>query len=337
LADTRVPSSLASAPASAETPIQIPIVRSAGDRVFRGTAFAAGLLVFVIIVAIAVFLAIQAAPALRAHGLAKFLTTQEWNPDTSGRYGIPGLVGGTVLIAAIALVVAMPISLACALGINEYAPPRLRGMLISLVDLLAALPSLVYGFWGLIYFQGKVVGVSRWLHDHLGFIPLFKATPNELDKGFGSSMFIAALIVAIMVVPIITSVSREVLSLVPRDICEAALALGGTRWGMIRDVILPFGGRGILGASMLGLGRALGETIAVSLILAPDFRLTPHVLVPGGGSVAALIVAKFNNALTLGRSALIAAGLVLFLLTLVVNMIAAAIVGRTRSEQGLVL
>jgi phosphate transport system permease protein len=337
LADTRAPSSTAFAPESSEAPIQIPVIRSGGDRVFRVTAFAAGLLVFVIIVAIAVFLAVQAVPALRGHGFVNFLRTQEWNPDNSGRFGIPGLILGTVLISAIALALALPISLACALGINEYAPPRLRATLISLVDLLAALPSLVYGFWGLIYLQPRTVGVARWLHDHLGFIPLFKATPTQLNKGFASSMFVAGLVVTIMVVPIITSVSREVLSLVPRENCEAALALGGTRWGMIRDVILPFGRRGIIGASMLGLGRALGETIAVSLILAPDYKVCVHVLVPCGGSIAATIVAQFNNALTTGRSALVAAGLVLFVITLAVNLVAAVIVGRTRSEQGLAL
>src|SRR5262245_9530615 len=272
-------------------------MRSAGDRWFRSGVFGAGLLVFAIIIAIAIFLTVQAIPAFRIQSVVKFFTTEEWNPDATHRFGVPGLIVGTALVAAQALLIALPISLACALGINEYAPPRLRPGLIALVDLLAAVPSLVYGFWGRDFLQPHAVGVARWLHDHAGFIPFFQASQTEIDKGYASSMFVAGLIVAIMVVPIITSVTREVLSLVPRETCEAALALGGTRWGMIRDVILPFGRRGIVGAAMLGLGRALGETIAVSLIIAPDYQVCHHLLVPCGGAIAPLIVAKFNNTL----------------------------------------
>jgi phosphate transport system permease protein len=170
-------------------------------------------------------------------------------------------------------------------------------------------------------------GASRWLTDHLGFIPIFKTSRPV----FGSSMFVAGLVVAVMIAPIIAAVAREVFAQVPRVTCEGALALGGTRWGMIRKVILPFGRSGVIGASMLGLGRALGETIAVVLILSINFKVTSHVLEPGGGSVAALIANFFPEAADGGRSALIAAGLALFVLTLLVNMAARLVVNRSHA------
>jgi phosphate transport system permease protein len=180
--------------------------------------------------------------------------------------------------------------------------------------------------WGLYYMQPHLQGTSRWLTDHLGFVP-----PFHTDRPvFGSSMFVAGLVVGLMVLPIIASVTREVLAQAPRATCEAALALGGSRWGMIRSVILPFGRSGIVGAAMLGLGRALGETIAIALILSFDFRVTAKILEPGGGSVAGLIANNFGEAGEAQRHALVAAGLALFVITLLVNIAARIIVRRGR-------
>jgi len=296
-----------------------------GDRVFRFVAAAAAAGVVAILGLVALFLMLEAEPALKVSGF-RFLTTFEWNPDgTPAHFGIAALVYGTVVIAVIALVVALPIAVGSALFVNEYAPARLGRPLVALLDLLAAVPSLIYGMWGLYYLQPHLNGPSRWLSDHLGFIPFFHTSRPV----FGSSMFIAGLVVGLMVLPIIASVTREVLSQAPRVVCEAALALGGSRWGMIRSVILPFGRSGIVGAAMLGLGRALGETIAIALILAFNFRITAQILAPGGGSVAGLIANNFGEAGDLQRHALVAAGLALFVITLIVNMIARIIVNRT--------
>ena len=296
-----------------------------GDRVFRFVAAAAAAGVVAILGLVALFLMLEAEPALKVSGF-RFLTTFEWNPDgTPAHFGIAALVYGTVVIAVIALVVALPIAVGSALFVNEYAPARLGRPLVALLDLLAAVPSLIYGMWGLYYLQPHLNGPSRWLSDHLGFIPFFHTSRPV----FGSSMFIAGLVVGLMVLPIIASVTREVLSQAPRVVCEAALALGGSRWGMIRSVILPFGRSGIVGAAMLGLGRALGETIAIALILAFNFRITAQILAPGGGSVAGLIANNFGEAGDLQRHALVAAGLALFIITLIVNTVARLIVNKT--------
>ena len=296
-----------------------------GDKVFRFVAAAAAATVLAILGLVAVFLVLEAQPALKVSGF-KFLTTFEWNPDgTPAHFGIAALIYGTAMIAFIALVVALPVAVGSALFVNEYAPPRLGRPLVALLDLLAAVPSLIYGMWGLYYLQPHLEGTSRWLTKHLGFIPFF-----HTDRPvFGSSMFIAGIVVGLMVLPIVASVTREVLSQAPRGVCEAALALGGSRWGMIRSVIQPFGRSGIVGAAMLGLGRALGETIAIALILAFNFKITTQILAPGGGSVAGLIANNFGEAGDAQRHALVAAGLALFVITLIVNTAARIIVNRT--------
>jgi phosphate transport system permease protein len=296
-----------------------------GDRIFKALAAAGATSVLVILGLVATFLFIDAMPALREAGF-KFLTTYEWQPDgTPATFGIAAVMYGTIMIAVIALVVALPIAIGSALFVNEYAPPRLGRPLVALLDLLAAVPSLIYGMWGLYFLQPKLMGSSRWLTDHLGFIPFFHTSRPV----FGSSMFIAGIVVGLMVLPIVASVTREVLSQAPRGVCEGALALGGSRWGMIRTVILPFGRSGIVGAAMLGLGRALGETIAIALILSFNFRLHTEVLAPGGGSVAGLIANNFGEAGEAQRHALVAAGLALFIITLVVNTGARIIVNKT--------
>jgi phosphate transport system permease protein len=298
---------------------------STGDRVFKALAAAGASSVLVILGLVAIFLFVDAAPALRQAGF-KFLTTFEWSPDgTPAKFGIAAVMYGTTMIAVIALIVALPIAIGSALFVNEYAPKRIGKPLVTLLDLLAAIPSLIYGMWGLYYLQPHLEGTSRWLTDHLGFIPFFHTSRPV----FGSSMFIAGIVVGLMVLPIVASVTREVLSQAPRGVCEAALALGGSRWGMIRSVILPFGRSGIVGAAMLGLGRALGETIAIALILSFNFRLHTEVLSPGGGSVAGLIANNFGEAGEVQRHALTAAGLALFVITLLVNTGARLIVNKT--------
>src|SRR5262249_442576 len=200
----------------------------------------------------------------------------------------------------------------------------------AIVDLLAAIPRLIYGLWGRAYLQGKLIGVARFLSVNLGFIPFFKVPEHRYD----SSNFIAGVVVSLMVLPIATSVMREVFSQTPPGEKEGALALGATRWGMIRSVVLPFGRGGIIGGSMVGLGRALGETIAVALIISPKFEITKDVLSAGGNSVASLIALRFGEAKEFGLSALMAAGLTLFAVTLIVNMLASIIVSRSRSGKG---
>lgn len=298
---------------------------TAGDRVFRTLVVGSAWSVLVILGLIASFLLFKAWPALHEAGW-HFLTRFEWQPDAiPAVFGIGALLYGTVVIALVALAVALPVAVGTAIFINEYAPARVARILTPMVDLLAAVPSLVYGMWGLYWLRPRLDGTSRWLTDHLGFIPIFHTSRPV----FGSSMFVCGIVVALMVIPIITSVSREVMSQVPKASCEGALALGGSRWGMIRRVVLPFGRSGIIGASMLGLGRALGETIAIALILSFDFRITTRILEPGGGSIAGLIANFFPEAGEQGRNALIAAGLVLFILTLLVNMFARIVVNRT--------
>ena len=301
------------------------------DRVYRGTALGAGLLTLVILVLIGFFLFLKAWPAFHQMGFA-FFTTQAW-PATFGptsRFGIGALLYWTVVIATIALVFAVPVSIATALFLTEYAPLGIRRPLTSLIDLLAAVPSLIYGLWGFFFLQPRMIGLTSWLSRHLSFIPIFRVSTSN----FKSSAFIAGTVVALMVVPICTSVMREVFSQAPPSEKEGALALGATRWGMIRAVVLPFGVGGIVGGSMLGLGRALGETIAIAIIISPIFVISPHILQSGANSIAAHIALRFGEATGLGLSALMAAGLALFLFTLLVNTLASIIVSRSRSGKG---
>ena len=318
-------------PSVSEEPITFIVNRTQGDQISRLLAQGAAALVLMIMGLIGLFLFLDARKALKLAGF-RFLTLETWQPDSSFHvFGVKGVLVGTVLVAAIALVVALPLAIACSLAINEYAPLRLRRPLTTLIDLLAALPSLIYGLWGKFFLQPRLNGVARFLTDHANFVPLFRTDPGTK---FGFSMSIAGLVVALMVLPIATSVGREVMGQVPRDQCEAAYALGGTRWATVRDVILPFGRNGVVGGAMLGLGRALGETIAVAIILSADHKVNFRILQPGGGTVAELIANTFGNAQEIGRSALTAAGLALFILTLIVNAIARFVVNRTTRQGG---
>ena len=304
------------------------------DRIFRGGARTIGLLVLLIFGSIGLFLAVQSVPTLRHYGL-RFFTESQWEP-ASDKIGISAVIVGTVVVALIALIVAFPLALTTALYISEYAPARIKGALISLVDLMAAVPSIVYGLWGFFLLQPRAAEVAHWLNQHLGFIPIFRADTDadaavwDQSRYVGSA-FIAGLVVSMMVIPMGCAMMREVFSLAPIGEREAALALGAPRWGVIRTVVLPFGRGGIVGGTMLSLGRALGETIAVLLIISPAFEFKTSILEVGTNTVAALIAGRVGEATAAQISALLTAGFVLFLITLLVNMIAALIVSRSRS------
>ncbi|MDX3852151.1 phosphate ABC transporter permease subunit PstC [Streptomyces sp. AK02-01A] len=305
------------------------------DRVFRAVARGGGGLVLAVMLLVGGFLLYRAWPALDRAGWS-FLTTETWEPD-AGRFGIAAVLVGTVLIALVAIVVAVPLAVGGALYISEYARPGLRGTLIGVVDLMAAVPSVVYGLWGLFFFEGAVLPTARWISTYLGWFPPFGVVgadprdPLATETVYTSSTFIAGVVVALMVAPIICSVMREVFTQAPAGEREGAYALGATRWGMIRSVVLPFGKGGMIGGTMLGLGRALGETIAVYLIISPVFQIQWHVLQSGTSSVSSLIALRYGEASPFGMSALMAAGLALFVMTLIVNFAASSIVARSRS------
>ncbi|MBU6329781.1 MAG: phosphate ABC transporter permease subunit PstC [Acidobacteria bacterium] len=312
-------------------------VPSVVDRRFNAITLGSGIAVLVLLVLVGIFLLIQSSEALSESGILRFLTRTEWRTDVQPpRIGVMGLLAGTVLVALVGIVVAVPLSIFTALAITEYSTARRRRWLIGVVDLLAAVPSLLFGLWGFLYLSDKIIPISTWLTQNLGFIPIFSTQENASLTG---SIFIAGIVVGLMVLPIITSVTREVFSQTPPGEKEAALALGGTRWGMIRSVVLPYGRGGIIGGSMLGLGRALGETIAVALLLpqVPQ-RIgdSIHILQNGGATVSGFI-ANRAGADSFTVSGLMAAGLVLFIITLATNMVASVVVARSRSGVGVEL
>ncbi|MGZ6995740.1 MAG: phosphate ABC transporter permease subunit PstC, partial [Acidimicrobiia bacterium] len=292
---------------------------TSGDRVFRAMATVATSFSLFIVGLTFVFLLQESRPALESSGIWNFFTTSIWNP-TVGNFGVLGLIEGTLIISVIAMIIGLPLAVAMALFINEYAPAAIGKILTSIIDLLAALPSLLFALWGFEALQPHLVPVAKFLTDHFSALPFLELSRSTAN--LSQSSFVVGVVVGIMILPIITSVSRDVMAQVPREQCEGALALGGTRWGMIREVILPYGRNGIMGAALLGFGRALGETIAVAYIISLVFDANTHILERGGGSIAALIAVRFGEAGSLERSALIGAGLALFMLTLVVSLIA---------------
>jgi phosphate transport system permease protein len=317
-----------------ERPRRLRVGRTMGDRVFRGTARGFGILVLLVMGGIGVFLTIEAMPAFREFGWS-FFTTQEWDLQ-AGRIGIAAVVVGTVVVATVAMLVAFPLALGTALYISQYAPPRAKRALIAMVDLMASVPSVIYGLFGAYLLQPEMVYVSRWLHDMLGFIPIFRVDTDPdaavfAQTRYTSSALIAGLVVAMMVLPYACMVMREVFDQAPQGEREAAYALGGTRWGMVRSVVLPFGRGGIIGGTMLALGRALGETIAVVLIISPVFEIKFRILENGAITVPSLIATRYGESVGLQLGALLAAGLILFVITLITNSIAAVFVTRSRS------
>jgi phosphate transport system permease protein len=317
-----------------DTPRAIVAQVSTGDKIFRGILRASGWSVFVITGLILIFLIARAAKAFHFMG-AQFLTTSSWITLSPHHFGIAAILPFGIVIALIALIIAIPTGVAIALYISEYAPSRLKRPLIALIDLMAAIPSIIFGLWGLLFLEPRILGFDSWLGRHLGFIPVFNFRGStSLAASYASSTFIAGIVVSLMVIPIVTSLSRQVFSQAPQGEREGAYALGATRWGMVRTVVLPFGRAGVIGATMLGLGRALGETIAVTLIIVPAWHFNFHVLESGSNSIASRIAVDFgsySDAGSMGLSALMAAGLVLFGMTLIVNTLGAIVIGRSRS------
>ena len=308
------------------------------DAVFVHASRMVGATVLVITGGVGLFLGWQAFPTLRHYGFG-FFTEASWQPEADV-LGIAAVLTGTVCVALVAMSIAFPLSLATALYISEYAPASIRSLLVSLVDLMAAVPSIIWGLWGYFLVMPYAADLGVWLDRNLGWIPFFDVTnadPNAAVPDvsrYSFSMFAAGIAVAMMVLPMSCAVMRQVFSQTPPGEKEAALALGATRWGMIRSVVLPFGRGGIIGGTMLGMGRALGETIAVLLIISPAFEVKGRILEIGGNTVSALIAGRFGDASKSQLSALLAAGFVLFVITLVVNTIAAVIVNRSRSGAG---
>ena len=297
-------------------------MRRMGDQVFSGLALGSGVIILVALSGVALFLLIQGWPALTAD------PSQIPGGDGFVNYVAP-LAFGTILSSAIAVLVGIPMAIAVSLFIVFYAPKRIAQTLGAFVDLLAAIPSIVYGLWGVAVLGPAMVGLQGWLEGHLGFLPFFKGPVTTT----GRTMFTAGLVLGVMILPIVSAVTREVFSQTPRKLIEGALALGATRWEMIRMTVLPFGRSAIVGASMLGLGRALGETMAVALILSISGDVTFNLISAGNPStIAANIALKFPESSGLAVDVLIASGLALFAITLVVNMAARSVIAR--AERG---
>jgi len=297
--------------------------RRVADHVFRVAALASGLSVLVVLALIAGSMAQKAWPAFRHSGL-DFVTSSRWAPNVEV-FGALAFVAGTLLVSVIALVFAVPVSIGIALFLSELAPRRLRRPVIYLIDLLAAIPSVVFGLWGLLVLAPAIVGVYETFGGWMESVPVLGTVFGPPYNG--KSLFTAGLILALMITPIITSISREVFDTVPAAQKEAAFALSATRWEMIRGAILPHSRSGVTGAVMLGLGRAMGETIAAALVIGSSPQLTAR-LFGSGDAMAAVIANQFGEAGGLHRSALIGLGVVLFAMTIVVNAVARSVVRR---------
>jgi len=299
-------------------------VQQRGDRVFAALAKTAGIVNLVVLAGVAIFLLAEAFPALIA-------PAAELPGGRSLIAYIAPLAFGTILSAGIALVVATPLAVSVALFITHYAPRRLAQSLGYLVDLLAAVPSIVYGLWGAAVLGPASVGFATWANTYLGWVPFFAGPVSAT----GRTMLVAGMVLAVMILPIITAVSREVFLQTPKLHEEAALALGATRWEMIRMAVLPFGRSGVISGAMLGLGRALGETMAVAIVLSVSGLVTFNLISSGNPStIAANIALQFPESSGVAVNVLIASGLVLFVITLIVNGIARYIVNRRREFSG---
>ena len=301
------------------------------DKIFRRVVTTGGLSSLVILGLIALFLAYRGFEVIKQEGLG-FLTNAEWSITldesanvVDSQFGLSAMLVGTILCALVAVIIAVPISVFSALFLNFYAPQWMKKILIAIVDMMAAFPSILFGIWGFLVLMPSVEYWAKLINKYLGWIPLFEVKPYFFTR----SPFVAGVVLAIMIIPIITSVSREVFAQAPLDRIQAAFALGATRWAMIKAVVIPHGRSGVVGGAMLGLGRAMGETVAVYTVLNIVFQVNWHVLLGAGGNVASLIILKFGEASEYEIKALMAAGLVLFFLTLSVNAIANFIVKRT--------
>ncbi|TKV60697.1 phosphate ABC transporter permease subunit PstC [Nakamurella flava] len=303
-----------------------------GDRVFRALAAGSGGILLFVMAAIAVFLVWKAIPAF-TNNTGNLFTTQQWNPQGSPPvFGMAAVFFGTVVSAFLAMMIGVPIAIGIALFISQYAHRKAATTLGAIVDLLAAVPSLVFGMWGLYFLIPETQGFQQWLSVYFGWIPIFDNPTATTAGQFGKSLIIAGIVLAIMIIPIVSAVTREVFLQTPRETIDAAWALGATKWEMIRTAVLPFGRAGMISAAMLGLGRALGETIAVALVLNSGFRINWHLTEPGGDTFASTIALKFGEAggNPTAIAALVAAGLFLFVITLIVNSIARMVIARRK-------
>jgi phosphate transport system permease protein len=301
------------------------------DKVFRGVVTSGGLSSLVVLGLIALFLAYRGYEVLREEGLG-FITNADWSITldesanvVESNFGLSAMLVGTILCSIVAVVIAVPISVFSALYLNFYAPAWLKRILVAVIDMMAAFPSILFGIWGFLVLMPSVEYWAKLINKYLGWIPLFEVEPYFFTR----SPFVAGVVLAIMIIPIITSVSREIFAQAPLDRIQAAFALGATRWAMIKAVVIPHGRSGVVGGAMLGLGRAMGETVAVYTVLNIVFQINWQVLLGAGGNVASLIILKFGEASEYEIKALMAAGLVLFLLTLLVNAAANLIVKST--------
>jgi phosphate transport system permease protein len=296
-----------------------------GDQVFSTATLVAGVAILVVLAAVAIFLLAESLPAFLAD-------PAEISSDGSGFWGLVGpLVFGTIWAAALALLIALPLSIGIALFISHVAPRRLAQGLGYVIDLLAAVPSVVFGLWGITVLAPAVQPFFVWLVDNLSWIPLFEGPVS----GTGRTVLTVAIVLAVMILPIITALSREIFLQTPRLHEEAALALGATRWEMIQMAVLPFGRPGVISATMLGLGRALGETMAVAMVLSPSVIISFALLQSQNPTtIAANIALNFPEAHGIGVNVLIGTGLVLFIITLIVNSLARVVINRRKAFSG---
>ncbi len=313
------------------TPREITTEPRRSDKVFRGLVTAGGLSSLVILGLIAIFLGYRGFEVIVQEGFG-FITNSDWSVTVDenanvvdSNFGLAAMLVGTILCALVAVVIALPISVFSALFLNFYAPDKLKKFLVAIIDMMAAFPSILFGIWGFLVLMPSAEYWAKLIHKYLGWIPLFDLQVPVYTR----SPFVAGVVLAIMIIPIITSVSREVFSQAPLDRIQAAYALGATRWAMIKAVVIPHGRNGVIGGAMLGLGRAMGETVAVFTVLNIVFQVNWQVLLGAGGNVASLIILKFGEANPYEIKALMAAGLVLFMLTLLVNAVANVIVKKT--------
>ncbi len=291
------------------------------DRALKYGLTALAGLILALIVYFFIRLVGEARPAFARTGVLGFTFDNDWNVSAE-RFGALPLVVGTLITSGLALLIGVPVAVATAIYATELCPLRLRAPLTVLVELLAAVPSVVYGLWGIFFLAPKLQPAEQWVAERLSFVPFIGGGIVTIPN-----YFITGLVLAIMILPIVSAISREVMSTVPADHKEAALGLGATRWEMIRTAVLPYCRSGIVGGAMLGLGRAIGETIAVTILIGDAPQLGGH-LFGQGYSLAAVIANEFGEAQGLHRSALFAAGLVLFVLTLLVNGVARLLVVR---------
>jgi phosphate transport system permease protein len=302
------------------------------DQAFSVVALVAGLLVLAIL-GLILFTTVKASlPAFQKEGL-NFFTSKTWvanDPDGPGplqpQFGALAFIYGTLIVSAISLIFAVPIAIGIALFLTEIAPQWLRGWVVTVIDLLAAIPSVVIGLWGILVLGRWMVPIYQWLHDRVNGIPVLDSVIG-VPVSSGRSFTTAGIVVAIMIIPIITSISREVFATVPTAEKHAALALGATRWEMIKGAVLPHSFGGLVGAVMLGLGRAMGETIAVALVIGASIQITPNIF-QSGDALPSIIVRNWGESQGTYQAALVGCAVVLFLITVVINYLARIVVRR---------